>query len=57
MSPLGTQVRKQRRLLAKRKQHSCLLCCFRLPGCPREESDLDYGIRNPEFYPLNYEGK
>ena len=24
--------------------------------CPREESNLDYEIRNLAFYPLNYEG-
>ncbi|KKU09649.1 MAG: hypothetical protein UX14_C0040G0006 [Parcubacteria group bacterium GW2011_GWF1_45_5] len=25
--------------------------------CPREESNLDLGIRSPLFYPLNYEGR
>lgn len=24
--------------------------------CPREESNLCLGIRNPSFYPLNYRG-
>ena len=25
--------------------------------CPHEESNLDYGIRNPASYPLNDEGR
>ncbi len=27
-----------------------------LAWCPREESNLYFRIRNPTFYPLNYEG-
>ncbi len=31
-------------------------CGFVFTVCPHEESNLDFRIRNPAFYPLNYGG-
>ena len=39
-------------LLQKQKEKSKYVLFDSLS--PREESDLDLGIRSPSFYPLNY---